>query len=146
MKIFGFEIFGRTDAGSTHDVISVDDIQASTSTEQSFFPPVSSVWDGSKYFGGFGSTELLTMDYWSLRQRSGQLFRQNLYARGLIRRLVTNEINTGLCLEATPDELTLGLEEASLTDWSEDTERRFELWGNIPMVCDYLQENTFAEL
>jgi hypothetical protein len=46
--------------------------------------------DGSKFAGGFGVTELLLADYWTLRQRSSQLFEQNLYARGLIRRLVTN--------------------------------------------------------
>jgi hypothetical protein len=66
-------------------------------------PTASSAWfeeslTGDKFAGGFGATKVFTPDYWTLRQRSEQLFHENLYARGLIRRLVTNEINTGLTL------------------------------------------------
>jgi hypothetical protein len=34
--------------------------------------------DGEKFAGGFGFTELLQTDYWTLRARSTQLFKQNL--------------------------------------------------------------------
>src|SRR5262245_39395481 len=44
--------------------------------------------DGEKFPGGFGFTDLLIPDYWTLRARSTQLFKKNLYARGLVRRLV----------------------------------------------------------
>lgn len=110
-------------------------------------PPIrQSAWAGDKFTGGFGATELLTMDYWTLRQRSSQLFETNLYARGLIRRLVGNIIHTGLNLEATPEEAILGMEEDSLADWSETVENRFALWSNSPRLCDYLEQNTFGEI
>ena len=60
-----------------------------------YAPAVSSILDGDKFAGGFGTTNVYThIDYWTLRERSGQLFRENLYAKGLVRRLITNEINT----------------------------------------------------
>lgn len=104
------------------------------------------VMDGEKFVGGYGPTELLTTDYWTLRQRSDTLFRQNIYARGLLRRLITNEINTGLTLEAFPDEDILGFGEDELTGWSEDVEQRFHLWGKNPKLVDYYEQQTFAEL
>lgn len=109
-------------------------------------PAVLSTWDGEKFSGGFGLTKLLAPDYWTLRARSEQLFETNLYARGLIRRLVTNEINTGLWPEAMPDEDTLGLAEGDLDDWSEDIENRFTLWGKTPTACDFKKIHTFNKL
>lgn len=102
--------------------------------------------DGSKWQGGFGPTRLLWTDYWTLRQRSIDLFETNLYARGLIRRLVTNEINTGLHLEATPEEELLGLEEDSLAEWCEQIENRFGIWGNEQRLCDFAEQRTFGAL
>lgn len=109
-------------------------------------PVVNSWMDGEKFFGGFGPTEIQTVDYWTLRQRSAQLFNENLYARGLIRRLVTNEINTGLAPEAAPDEEIIGVAEDSLNDWSELTENRFNIWGKQPQVCDYQRRHTFGAI
>lgn len=103
-------------------------------------------WSGDKFAGGFGATELLTMDYWTLRQRSSQLFETNLYARGLIRRLVGNVIHTGLHLEATPEEAILGVPEDGLADWAENVENRYSLWSNSPLLCDYVEQNTWGEL
>ena len=103
-------------------------------------------YDGEKFAGGFGATDLFTIDYWTLRARSAQLYRTNLYARGIIRRLVTNEINTGLHLEATPEEKTLKRDEDELSDWSEDVENRFALWANSPKLCDQKQRLTFGQL
>ncbi len=109
--------------------------------------PVSYGWfDGEKFAGGFGLTEILATDYWTLRQRSNQLFKQNLFARGIIRRLITNEINTGLHLEAVPEEHILGKREESLADWTEDVENRFELWGQAPRQCDRSELRTFGQL
>jgi capsid protein len=102
--------------------------------------------DGTKFAGGFGATELLITDYWTLRQRSAQLFEKNLYARGLIRRLVTNEINVGLHLEATPEEQILGYPEDGLADWSETIENRFNLWAAEPRLCDQNERMTFGAL
>lgn len=111
-----------------------------------FSPAVHSINDGEKFAGGFGLTQLLYTDYWTLRKRSAQLFEQNLYARGIVRRLVTNEINTGLTPEAAPDEDILGLNEDALADWSEDVETRFGIWGKSPQTCDYRREKTFGAI
>ena len=102
--------------------------------------------DGEKYPGGFGFTELLVADYWTLRRRSVQLFQTNLYARGLIRRLVTNIINTGLALEAVPDEQILGIPEDKLADWAEAVENRFHLWERSPVLCDYKGMQSFGSI
>lgn len=107
---------------------------------------VHSFQTGDKWAGGFGATQLLITDYWTLRARSSQMFEQNLYARGLIRRLVTNVINTGLHLESTPEEVILGKPEDALVDWSEDVENRFALWGKTPWLCDDNERQSFGAL
>lgn len=108
---------------------------------------VSYRWDdGSKFDGGFGPTKLLTIDYWTLRARSAQLFETNHYANGVIRRLITNEINTGLHLEATPAEPILGFEPDGLADWSEEVETRFELWQASSQLCDFRERLGFGQL
>lgn len=109
-------------------------------------PAVNTYHDGDKFFGGFGDTKLLTTDYWTLRKRSDQLFKENLYARGLIRRLITNEINTGLTPECAPDELLIGLPEESLNDWTEEVENRFLIWGKNPEQCDWKHRATFGAI
>jgi lambda family phage portal protein len=105
-----------------------------------------SIFDGEKFAGGFGTTQVLWKDYWTLRQRSVQMFEQNLYARGIIRRLVTNEINTGLELEVTPEEGIIGREEGSLDEWSEEIENRWRIWARSPGRCDVLQQRGFGRL
>jgi lambda family phage portal protein len=102
--------------------------------------------DGEKFPGGYGPTSVLWTDYWTLRARSSDLFERNLYARGLIRRLITNEINVGLHLEATPEERILGLEEDALADWAEDVENRFAIWGADGELCDAAMRASFGEL
>lgn len=100
--------------------------------------------DGSKFYNGFGATKLFLNDYFTLRERSNQLFKENIYARGLIRRLVTNEINTGLTPEVIPNENLLGLEEDSLAEWSETVEDRFEIWAANPKLCDTKRLSDFG--
>lgn len=108
---------------------------------------VSSIFDGNKFFGGFGNTIAYeTIDYWTLRERSVQLFTENLYAKGLINRLVTNVINTGLSLEATPAGDVLDLDDDFVNDWSENTETLYRLWGNNPELVDWKQKNTDGSL
>lgn len=109
-------------------------------------PAQYAAFNGTKYPGGFGTTKIQITDYWTLRQRSVQLFNDNLFARGLIRRLITNEINTGLSVESIPEELILGLPEDSLENWSEDVENRFVLYSKDAEMCDYRQRETFGEL
>lgn len=102
--------------------------------------------NGDKFLGGFGTTQIFIVDYWTLRQRSEQLFRENLYARGIVRRLITNEINTGLTPEAFPDEEIIGVEDDSLSDWTETVENRFGIWGKLPKVCDWKHSKTFGAI
>lgn len=125
--------------------VAVDDLMAYAG-QTTLSPWQNSYFDGGKFAGGFGPTQLQTVDYWTLRARSAQLFNENLYARGLIRRLVTNEINTGLTHEASPDEKLLGLPDGALDDWSEEEETRFSLWGSMPSVCDWYGEENFGSL
>lgn len=103
-----------------------------------------SINDGGKFAGGFGATEILLTDYWTLRARSSQLFETNIYARGIIRRLITNEINVGLNLEAKPEENVLGFERDSLAEWTETVETRFALWGADAQLCDKQERRTFG--
>lgn len=109
-------------------------------------PWQNSIFDGGKFFGGYGPTDILHVDYWTLRARSAELFTGNLYARGLIRRLITNEINTGLTPEACPDEEIIGVPEDSLNDWTETVENRFGIWGKNPHLCDWKQKSTFGAI
>lgn len=138
MKIFGWE-FGRTRPALPG--LTVADLQLSQGAA-----PQHRWFDGEKFPGGFGPTQLLALDYWTLRARSAQLFRQNLYARGILRRLITNEINTGLHLEATPAEKTLGFDEDGLAVWAEDVETAFQLWADDRQSCDFLAQRTFGSL
>lgn len=129
------------------EVTSVNDLDPWSYAGQTSFAPFDlSVFDGGKFAGGFGNTQIQYTDYWTLRARSAQLFNENLYAKGLIRRLITNEINTGLTPEASPDEQVLGVQEDSLNDWSETVENRFGLWGKSKEVCDWKRESTFGAI
>jgi lambda family phage portal protein len=107
------------------------------------------VWTGEKFAGGLNQLETIwTTDYWTLRQMSQRLFETNLYARGLIRRLITNEINTGLHLEATPISKLLGFAEddETLAEWAEDVETKFELWGTDPWLCDVMELRNYGAM
>lgn len=129
------------------NVTAVDDLDPfAYAGQQSFAPWENSLYDGGKFAGGFGVTQIQHIDYWTLRARSAQLFNENLYARGVIRRLVTNEINTGLTPEACPDEQIIGVPEDSLNDWSETVENRFHIWGKNPQLCDWKHKSTFGAL
>lgn len=125
------------------DVISVDAMASYVGGADASL----SSWNGDKFYSGFGITkDYEIVDHWLLRKRSKQLFTENLYARGLLRRLLTNEINKGLSLEATPDADILELDAEQLSQWSENTERRFAIWGKNPALCDYRGTNTFGAL
>ena len=139
---------GKPEAvAETPALLSLDVDQLTAYLGQASFDPMSfSVFDGGKFAGGFGPTQVQTVDYWTLRARSAEIFNGNLYGRGLIRRLITNEISTGLTPEACPDEQVLGLPEDSLSAWTEITENRFNLWAKNPQVCDWLKESTFGEI
>lgn len=141
MKIFGIEI-KRAASAPKIPTVSVHDLQPAAILGQW----AQTIYDGEKFLGGFGLTELQTVDYWTLRHRSAQLFNSNLYAAGLIRRLITNEINTGLTPESYPDEDILGLPKGALNDWTETVEKRFGLWAKTKRRCDIRELSTFGEI
>lgn len=102
---------------------------------------------GENFPGGVGPTNIVIEDYWTLRQRSIELFKLNPFARGLIRRLLTNEINTGLELAATPEASMLpGVDAAELPEWTERIEQRFHVWSQLPRVCDHKEQSRLGEL
>lgn len=125
--------------------VNVSDL-AAYGGQTGYAPAQNSIFDGGKFPGGFGETQLFSLDYWTLRERSVQLYTENLYARGLIRRLVTNEINTGLAPEAAPAGEVLGIDEDELNDWSEHTETRFGLYAQSPLMCDWYKARSFGAL
>lgn len=144
VKIFGVE-FGRKVVDEHPPSMSVNDLP-NYNAYSGFSPAQDSIYDGEKFTGGFGTTQLFEIDYWTLRARSSQVFQENLYAAGIIKRLVTNEINTGLTPEATPDSSILGISEDELQDWSENVENRFSIWHKNPELCDFYGASTFGSL
>jgi capsid protein len=104
-------------------------------------------YTGNKFPGGLApALDILKLDYWQVRTQSEKLFYANTYARGIVRRFVTNVINTGLNLESTPEEAIIGVPEDSLVDWSEEVENRFYLWGDTPAACDIKGLRGFGQI
>lgn len=108
---------------------------------------IDSVFSGEKFPGGFGTTKDYTyVDYYLLRKRSVQLFKENPYARGIMRRLLRNEINSGLILEANAMPDVIGLTEDEATAWDQESETDWKLWGDDPLQCDFKKQNTIGKL
>ena len=108
---------------------------------------INDVFDGEKFPGAFGAArDYIWVDYWTLRTRSMQLFRENPYCKGVIRRLLRNEINTGLNLEASPIADLIGLTEDEAQTWGDQQETSFKLWQNDPDICDWQRQFTHGEL
>lgn len=126
-------------------VISVDDLpNASFGTGGAY---QYSDFDGDKFAGGFGATRVYVPDYWTLRKRSAQLFKDNLYARGMIRRLITNEINTGLTLDSQPiHELIPTLDENTAIEWSESVERKWKIFAADKRICDFQGDQSEGQI
>lgn len=113
---------------------------------------LSAVWNGEKFPGSFGLTKDYQMvDYWTLRKRSQQLFTENMYAKGIIRRLLRNEIHIGLTGNASisSDVLWPNLDDESRTNtgivYSEQLTQLFDLYSNRPEYFDYRHEKTFGD-
>ena len=108
---------------------------------------VDTIFSGDPFPGGFGITkDFQFVDYYTLRKRSVQLFKENSYARGIIRRLLRNEINKGLNLEANPLSEVTGLSEDESLEWAEMSELDWKLWSDDPAQCDFKKRLTRGEL
>ena len=101
-------------------------------------------WDGAKFPGSLGPvSKWVFVDYWKLRKRSMKLFRSNTYMKGVIRRLVTNEIHTGIVATPTPMGSVLfpgrdGVEQAQrAVEYSDKIANEFDLYCNSPTVFDW---------
>jgi lambda family phage portal protein len=106
-----------------------------------------SVFNGDKFYGSFGQTKLYDfVDYWTLRKRSLQLYQDNIYARGIIHRILENEIHKGLNLEAAPISSIIGIDEDAAQNWAEGEEINWNLWCNDPLQCDWRQKSKFGEI
>lgn len=103
-------------------------------------------YGGENQPGTLGAINITQLDYWTLRKRSDEFFSTRLFARGLVRRLVTGVVTAGLYLECIPVESLLGKPEDSLTEWAEDTEQRFTIWGKDAFLCDATEQHTFGAL
>ena len=108
-------------------------------------------WDGAKFPGSLGPvSEWVFVDYWKLRKRSMKLFRSNTYMKGVIRRLVTNEIHTGIVATPTPMGSVLfpgrdGVEQAQrAVEYSDIIANEFDLYCNSPSVFDWSKKDTFG--
>lgn len=113
---------------------------------------VKSTWNGSKYPGSFGLTkDIAVIDYWTLRKRSFQLFTENAYAKGIIRRILRNEIHVGLTASANPigsilwPELDEMKQAEMAVKYGDLLSQQFELYANNYELFDFKKQLTFGE-
>lgn len=105
------------------------------------------IFDGGKFPGSLGPVDGYEfVDYWTLRARSSKLFRENPYCIGVKKRLLRNEINTGLRLESNPKSKTLGITEDKASDWGDMREDDWDTWSENPKLCDWKKLKTLTEL
>lgn len=114
--------------------------------QQSVDPYQSSVFDGGDFQFGFGPTTQYSIDYYALRERSEQLLIDNPYALGVMSRIVTAFVNTGVHPEIQPKEQILGLDQGALEGFTMMGEQRFDVWSESPEMCDHAGMHTFTEL
>jgi lambda family phage portal protein len=107
---------------------------------------MSGVFNGDKFPNSFGATkDYVWTDYWTLRKRSTQLFKENPYCKGLLKKLITNEIGTGLNLESTPIAQIIGLSEEEAQVWGDGIEILYSIWAKYENLCHWQELKDFGE-
>ncbi len=111
-----------------------------------------SVWNGEKFRGSLGLVKVFnSIDYWTLRQKSQELWTDSPYARGILRRILRNEIFTGLTANSSPNEDVLwpGMDDLERSDlavkYGDLITSQFSLYANNYELFDYGKELTFGE-
>lgn len=116
---------------------------------------IDEVFDGDKFPNSFGLTREYVVnhavDYFTLRRRCYQLFIENTYFQGLIKRILRNEIFTGMFPEPTPigeilwPELEEADQEQEGSKYADIMNVNFALYASNYEIFDYKQEMTFSE-
>jgi capsid protein len=116
---------------------------------------IEDVFDGDKFPGSFGITRDYLVnngvDYFTLRRRCYQLFIENTYYSGIIKRILRNEIFTGMLPEPTPigsmiwPDLEEELREQEAAKYAELMGDYFNLYANDYSIFDYKRQMTFGE-
>ena len=148
------KIFTKT--AKIADTASVNTFK-STNNEKDFYmyyvsDLLNDVFNGDKFPGSFGATKSFSfVDYWTLRERSLQLFKENPYAIGVIRRILRNEIFTGLIPESSPIASILWPQEKAedgekkAVDTGKMMTEMFKLYADDKNIFDYKKQQNFGE-
>lgn len=100
----------------------------SASTSSTSFRTSGRFYDGSKWAGGLvGQSKIL--DQYRLRQNSRNAQLDSVQAQSITKRMVDNEIGTGLVLESTPVASMLGLTEQEAERKGNEISQRFDMWA-----------------